>query len=94
MDNTLYEDVAGTASNGEGSGLFNDKTGVNDGFHLRRAVVAFDLSAIPSNALIDSVSVTFTINQVPPGSNSGIARPHRLQQDWGEGASEPATRKR
>jgi hypothetical protein len=65
QDNTLYEDAEGEVSNGAGKGLFFGKVGPDGDELLRRALVRFDLSAIPSNAVINSVEVSFVINQVP-----------------------------
>ena len=86
-DNTLYEDSEGDLSNGAGKGLFIGKTGSNDGFKTRRAALAFDLSSIPVNAVIDSATVTFTINKAPPDASFGTAYLHRFEQNWGESAS-------
>ena len=91
-DNTLYEDLTGSFSNGGGSLIFMGRVGSNGLFKLRRAVVSFDLSGIPANAKINSVSIAFTINQVPAlqqDPSSGVASLHRLQKDWGEGTTAP-----
>jgi glucose/arabinose dehydrogenase len=89
-DNTLFERVAGDKSNGAGTGIFIGKVGAAGDFALRRAVVAFDLSELPPGAAVNSVSVTFTVNQVPQqGASPDTAALHLLQSDWGEGASAP-----
>jgi len=92
QDNTLYEDAEGAISNGAGKGLFFGKTGTKGGIDelLRRALVRFDLSEIPSNAVINSVEVSFVINQAPTsGAAADLATLHLASTDWGEGASDP-----
>ncbi|MDZ4730824.1 MAG: PQQ-dependent sugar dehydrogenase [Xanthomonadales bacterium] len=91
MDTTLYEDDEGDLGNGAGEYLFFGKVGSTQlgAEKLRRALVKFDLSAIPSVAVIDSVSLAFAINQVPmvtpAGGNASL---HRVTASWGEGASD------
>jgi glucose/arabinose dehydrogenase len=91
-DNTLFEDDEGRFSNGGGKHLFMGRVGPDGDNLLRRAVVAFDLSGIPANAVIESAAVEFLILQVPiPGASgtpdSDTASLHLLQNDWGEGFS-------
>jgi len=88
-DNTLYENVPDN-SNGGGKYLFMGLTGEDNRIpaSLRRALLEFELSAIPANAVIESVQVSFTINKVPSfGATPDFATLHRLLRDWGEGAS-------
>lgn len=87
-DNTLYEDALGGISNGSGNGLFMGRTGPDGDAELRRSVVAFDLTTVPGNAIINSVEVSFYINQAPAGATPDIATLHALTRDWGEGASD------
>jgi glucose/arabinose dehydrogenase len=89
-DTTLYEDDEGDLANGAGDYLFFGKVGSTQlgAEKLRRALVKFDLSSIPQEAIIDSVTLTFEINQVPmttPGG--GIASLHRVTSSWGEGST-------
>lgn len=82
-DNTLYEDVNGQLSNGQGIYIFCGKTGAN---LLRRALIAFDLSSIPTNAIVTSATLSMFLSQA-----AGGAQPISLSvvsQDWGEGASD------
>jgi len=88
-DNTLYENVP-DSSNGAGKYLFIGQTGEDNGIpaSFRRTLLEFDLSAIPANAVIESVQAAFTINKVPSfGATPDSATLHRLLRDWGEGAS-------
>ena len=85
-DNTLYEDAAGTLSNGAGEYFFVGKTNQTQN-QIRRGLIAFDLAGkIPANAVIDSVKLRLVMAQ------QTIAGPQpvqllRLVADWGEGTS-------
>lgn len=83
QDNTLYESEAGTISNGRGEYLF---AGANQRGELRRAVVAFDLSAIPPSATVLSATLTLTMSKSIAGETPVTL--HTLEQAWGEGASD------
>lgn len=83
-DNTLYESDEGTLSNGSGERLFAGATSV--GF-LRRTLLHFDLSGIPSGATVTSVTLDMQVSRVPFLPPSTQFDLHRLTQDWGEGAS-------
>jgi hypothetical protein len=82
-DNTLYEDAAGSLSNGAGVSMFVGRT--NTGL-LRRAVLSFDIAGnIPAGSTINSVSLTLQLTQtILPVQTIDM---HRLTGDWGEGAS-------
>lgn len=88
-DNTLYEDPDGDISNGSGDFIFMGRTGTDGDNELRRALVHFDVSAIPAGVIIDSVEVTFEIVFSPqtPEVSGGTAFLHRLAADWGEAGS-------
>ncbi len=84
-DNTLYEDANGSLSNGAGGSLFIGQT-INNG--LRRALIRFDLTTLPVDTQINSVSLMTTISLSPqPTARPGTASVHRLVADWGEGSS-------
>ena len=88
-DNTLYENGAGSFSNGAGAFLFAGQTGSMGSFEIRRALIEFDLSAIPPGSTINSASVSVTINRIPqPVVTTDLAHLHRVQVEWGEGASD------
>ncbi len=81
---TIYQEDT-NAANGSGQYLFAGRT--NQGF-ARRSLLRFDLSALPIDALLQSVSVGMNVAQ----GNGGI-RPmslHRATQQWTTGASDPA----
>jgi hypothetical protein len=82
-DNTLYESLTGSLSNGAGAYAFCGVTGQP---YIRRTLVAFNLSSIPAGARVLSVTLQMNI------SRSGISFPvpvyvHRVLADWGEGTS-------
>lgn len=84
-DNTLYQDPAGSLSNGAGSAMFAGRSSqaINP---IRRALVAFDVaSAIPAGSTIDQVSLVLT-NSASNTNNDSIVL-HRVLADWGEGTS-------
>ena len=82
-DNTLYEDPAGSLSNGAGDYIFSGKDGVGT---VRRALLWFDLaSSLPAGSTIETVELTLNMNMT-------IASPqpislHRVLAGWGEGDS-------
>jgi hypothetical protein len=89
MDNTLYEDLNGSFSNGAGEGMFagNTASGLT-----RRAVLAFDVaSQIPPGSIVNSASLVLTVIRVPAGNPTTDMSVHALAADWGEGASNAGT---
>ena len=54
MDNTLFEDISGNLSNGAGDNFF---VGTTNGGLIRRGLIAFDISSIPTGSTIDSASL-------------------------------------
>lgn len=81
-DNSMYSE-SGSLSNGAGDFLFAGRNGQSN---IRRALIKFDLSSIPSGSTISAVTLTLR------GSNGGpsAVELHRLTSDWGEGASDAA----
>ena len=87
-DNTLYETFNGATSNGAGDRLFIGKTGPSGNNALRRAVLKFDLSQIPSGAFIQSVTLQVNVTNSPIDASSFMASLHSILADWGEGTSD------
>ena len=83
-DNTLYEDAAGQTSNGQGIYLFAGKTNVPS---LRRGLIAFDLTSIPTNATITDATLTLFLSQTN-GIDPTAVSLSKVSRDWGEGASD------
>lgn len=86
-DNTLYQTYSGstTNSNGKGEHIFTGRT--DDGY-LRRAFIAFDVSAIPAGSTITGVSLTLFMSRSRASAvNVSL---HRATASWGEGTSNAA----
>ena len=82
-DNTLYQTLDGSLSNGAGPGFF---VGTTAGASIRRGVVAFDIAGnIPSGATISSVTLTLTVGRSTSGPQ--VVQLRRLLSNWGEGTS-------
>ena len=64
--------------------------GKTAGGSIRRSLLAFDLTALPEDAVIDSVSLTLFVSQ----TNSGLFTHtlHRALADWREGTSDAGGR--
>ena len=89
-DNTLYQDDAGSLSNGAGAHLFAGRTGTMLGAmgERRRALIFFNLSgAISAGSTINSVMLTLNASQRSPDDPDRTHTLHRVTADWGEGAS-------
>lgn len=84
-DNSIYSNLT-TRSNGAGS-LYAGRVANNP--YLRRALIAFDLSALPLDAVIISAQLTLPVERTssrgPAGAEAFTI--HQLQENWGEGAS-------
>jgi len=87
-DNTLYEDDEGSLSNGSGEHFFVGRASgtANDGA-IRRGLIAFEsLAAIPPGSLILNAELTLHMSRGTSGSQQVTL--HKIQSDWGEGASD------
>ena len=85
-DNSIYSNATGN-SNGAGPTLFSGHSGnTNNG--TRRALLDFDLSSIPSGAIIDRVELRLTLADAATQetSNRNFSL-HRLSTSWGESTS-------
>jgi hypothetical protein len=86
-DNALYQDVTGGLSNGAGQWMFAGLTG---GSGIRRALLFFDLTAIPAGSTVNGVSLQLHMSRTISGE-SPIAL-QRMLADWGEGTSDAGNR--
>jgi hypothetical protein len=86
-DATLFEDAVDYAS-GAASFLF---AGPIASGSPRRALLHFDLSAIPTNAVVTAVSLRVVVNRSAPGSGADAFQLHRVAASWGEGGSDGGT---
>jgi uncharacterized repeat protein (TIGR01451 family) len=91
-DNTLYEttDPSNQLSNGAGQHMFAGDTKQTSDF-IRRALVRFDLSSIPSGSTINSVTLTLNMSKTNSLDNTQTVELHRLTSAWGEGTSVAGT---
>ena len=87
QDNTLYETVGGSLSNGAGQWLFAGRTGSAAATRIHRGLLGFDVAAsIPAGSTI--VSATLTLFMDRTRSDNNDVRLHRVTSDWGEGTSD------
>lgn len=84
QDNTIYDDGTGATSNGKGQSCFvgNNAMGL-----VRRALLKFDLSAIPAGSTVTSATLRLYMAQTTAGPTNVTA--HNLLASWGEGTSLP-----
>jgi hypothetical protein len=84
QDNTLFEDVTGSLSNGAGPVLYAGNNGQD---LARRALLRFDVgAAVPRGRRIEQVTLTLNVSNAP----NTIVRAFTLQrvlESWGEGTS-------
>ncbi|MCA9755178.1 MAG: DNRLRE domain-containing protein [Candidatus Eisenbacteria bacterium] len=82
-DATLFFDPLGGTASGSGPTLF---LGTNSQGNTRRAVLFFDLSVLPTDIVIDSVSLTLTVTNAPASDSVDVVV-LPLTASWSEGAS-------
>jgi spore coat protein A len=83
LDNTLYQDAAGSVSNGAGTKLIVSK---NAAGQICRGTLRFQLApAIPSNATI--TAATLTLYNAETGTGAADVTVSHATADWGEGTS-------
>lgn len=82
-DNTLYESVDGSTSNGKGMHFF---AGMTVEPLRKRGLLAFNLSSIPTGSTI--VEATLRLNMSRTIAGSEPTSLHRLLADWGEAGSD------
>ena len=83
-DNTLIENGSGALSNGAGQNIYVGRINRSSG-SIRRAVLAFDISSVPSGATVESVSLSLNMSRSRSGGQT--INVHKLTADWGEGSS-------
>lgn len=93
-DSTIYEPKQGgnIFANGAGQYLFAGRVGFDGGFVRRRTLLKFDVAAtLPSGATITAAVLRLYVSKSPSdnGDETVGLKLHRLNKDWGEGASDP-----
>lgn len=81
-DNTMFSDTP-TYSSGAGPALFAGNNG--SGF-ARRALIHFQITALPPGAHLDSATVTLEVSNAPNPIPRRFTL-YRVLREWGEGAS-------
>ena len=85
-DNTIFAE-SDIKSEGAGKNIFAGKTEGGLGTLSRRALVKFDISSIPPNAIIQSATLTLSVMKASSTSIDHNVSIHRLLKDWGQGRS-------
>ena len=85
-DTTIYAE-AGDRSNGAGEAIF---AGRNNNGVPRRALLRFDLAAVPPGSVVASATLTLTMDRSAVGPRAVAV--HRLLAGWGEAGSRAAER--
>ena len=83
-DNTLIENGSGSLSNGAGQNIYAGRIN-RSSRSIRRAVLVFDISSVPSGATVGSVSLSLNMSRSRSGGQTISV--HKLTADWGEGSS-------
>ncbi len=95
-DASIFEELI---NNSNGLGVYIH-AGANGGAQSRRALIKFDLSAIPAGSTITAVTLTLRVddddtatNESGPGNTgpSATIEVRKLTQDWSEGSSIPSS---
>ena len=90
-DNTLYEDLGGSLSNGAGDHFFAGRTtGLLGAPLIRRGLLAFNIAdSITAGSTIDSVVLRLHMSRTNTlvGPNPRTVELRRVLSNWGEGAS-------
>ena len=84
-DNTLIENATGIFSNGAGDAIYVDLI-PRQGLGKRRGLVRFDLSTIPSGAVVSAATLTLMLLRTQ--SETSQVSVHKLTESWGEGTSQ------
>jgi spore coat protein A len=84
QDNTIFQEN-GALSNGAGSWIFAGKNNDGTSGSSRRALIRFDLTSIPSNATVSSVTLTMYNDRGKSGSQTVTL--YLATAAWGEGTS-------
>lgn len=84
-DNTLIEDASGAYSAGASYNIYSGRVGNNGSGTFRRALIRFDLSAIPVGSTVTSVQLRMYMSQGQGGTRTHSL--HRMSVSWGEAGS-------
>ena len=82
QDTFISEYVSFADPNGTSSEMVIGTQGANVGFPRNRGLIQFDLSSIPSGAIVHSVTVRLTVMRTPLSPVASAFELHRLAQEW------------
>jgi hypothetical protein len=86
-DNTIFSE-SGSLSNGVGPDMYSGRIlNPPETAPSRRALMAFDVSSLPTGVVIDSVRLELKLTK-SPDLTPRLIRVYRVVADWGEGASD------
>jgi hypothetical protein len=83
-DATIYSDHV-TDNGGGGADMYAGRTSGSTTDGIRRSLIRFDLSSIPTNATVTAATLKLQITKVPPGSTAIQHTISRVQASWVEG---------
>jgi hypothetical protein len=84
-DNSIYSENSNN-SNGAGLNIFSGK--LKNATHLRRALLKFDITSIPAEAIIQNVKLELYVFQSSQGTTTYHKfNIHKVLSDWGEAGS-------
>jgi len=86
FEDTTISEKSLEFSLGSDTTLDSGTTGPSDGFKKNRALLKFDLSGIPTNAVITSAALTLTLVTTPNTTNLWFSL-HKVLLDWTESAA-------
>ncbi len=86
-DNSIYQE--NTNSNGAGPDIY---TGANNNLNPRHGLIHFNLSSLPANISIVSVSLKLYINKLADHATGEAIKAHKLLANWGEGTADGSGR--
>jgi hypothetical protein len=82
-DATIYNDTVGNRCDSKGFTMYAGQAGANTTWPMRRALVAFDVSAVPAGSTVTSVQVKLYMSKTVVGAKTFTL--HKLTRGWNEG---------
>ena len=91
QDSSIYSEF-GSRSDGIGPNLFSGKLAASQGDAFRRALLQFDVSSLPSIAVIQSAELRLFVNNSPSLAPPTVAMTlHPITTRWAEGSADTST---
>jgi len=82
-DATIYNDTVGNRTDSKGPTMYAGQAGANSMWPTRRALVAFDTSAIPTGSTVTAVQLKLYMSKTVVGAKAFTI--HKLTRGWNEG---------